>query len=49
LLVASILAGWLWAGFGPAATFIAGAAFTGIAILGMLLSGRSEKKRADNA
>jgi MFS family permease len=49
LLVASILAGWLWAGFGPAGTFIAGGAFTGIAILGMLLSGRSEKKRVGNA
>lgn len=34
LLVASVLAGLLWAQFGPSATFLAGAAFT---ILGLLL------------
>lgn len=34
LLVASVLAGLLWAHFGPSATFLAGAAFT---ILGLLL------------
>jgi MFS family permease len=36
LLAASILAGWLWTAFGPAATFLAGGAFAGIAVLGML-------------
>lgn len=36
LLVASVLAGSLWMAFGPAATFIAGGAFAGIALLGML-------------
>ena len=32
LLVASLLAGWLWDAFGPAQTFFAGAAFTLLAI-----------------
>ena len=41
LLMASILAGWLWAASGPAATFIAGGAFAGIALLGILVSWRS--------
>jgi len=36
LLVASILAGSLWTAFGPAATFIAGGTFAGIALIGML-------------
>ena len=31
LLVASVLAGWLWDTYGPAVTFYAGAAFTVIA------------------
>jgi len=31
LLVASVLAGWLWDAYGPAVTFYAGAAFTAIA------------------
>ncbi len=33
LLVASVLAGWLWYDFGPTATFSAGAVFSGLAIL----------------
>lgn len=33
LLAASVLAGWLWSGFGPTATFAAGAVFSGLAIL----------------
>jgi MFS family permease len=36
LLVASVLAGSLWTAFGPAATFIAGGTFAGIALVGML-------------
>lgn len=44
LLAASILAGWLWTAFGPAATFTAGAAFAGIALLGMMSWGPSENK-----
>jgi MFS family permease len=35
LLVASVLAGWLWQVFGPAATFLAGAVFSGLAALFM--------------
>jgi MFS family permease len=33
LLVASVLAGWLWYDFGPTATFSAGAVWSGLAIL----------------
>jgi len=40
LLVASVLAGWLWDAFGPAFTFYAGAAFTVIAAIGLLRYGR---------
>lgn len=35
MLAASVLAGGLWAGFGPSATFVAGAAFAGLAALGL--------------
>jgi MFS family permease len=37
LLVASALAGWLWTAYGPMLTFYAGAAFTGLALLGLWL------------
>lgn len=33
LLAASLFAGWLWQAFGPAATFLAGALFAGLAAL----------------
>jgi len=33
LLAASVVAGWLWSGFGPTATFSAGAVFSALAIL----------------
>ena len=36
LLIASVLAGWLWTAVGTPATFLAGGAFAGIAVLGML-------------
>ena len=36
LLVASVLAGWLWCSFGPPATFVAGAVFAGTAALIMM-------------
>ena len=36
LLAASLLAGWLWSTHGAAATFYAGAAFTGFALLGLV-------------
>jgi MFS family permease len=48
LLAASVLAGWLWTEFGPAATFTAGATFAAIALLGMMSWGRSAKGRAAN-
>ena len=35
LLVASVLAGWLWQTFGPALTFYAGAVFAAIAWIGL--------------
>jgi MFS family permease len=35
LLAASVVAGLLWDGFGPQATFIAGAAFTALALVGL--------------
>ena len=35
LLVASILAGVLWDSFGPSATFLAGAGFTALALMGL--------------
>ncbi|HZM35938.1 MAG TPA: MFS transporter [Burkholderiales bacterium] len=40
LLGASVLAGWLWARFGAAATFYVGAAFTAIALAGLLATTR---------
>jgi len=36
LLVASVLAGWLWDAYGPAFTFYAGAAFTALAAIGLV-------------
>ncbi len=36
LIGASLLAGWLWQTHGPAATFYAGAAFTAVALVGLL-------------
>ncbi|MBU0673401.1 MAG: MFS transporter [Proteobacteria bacterium] len=35
LLVASVMAGVLWSAFGPAVTFLAGAGFAAVAIIGM--------------
>jgi len=37
LLAASVLAGALWATVGPAATFLAGAGFSAVAVVGMLV------------
>jgi MFS family permease len=36
ILVASLIAGWLWDLFGPPATFLAGAAFAAVALTGYL-------------
>lgn len=40
LIGASLLAGWLWGAYGPAATFYAGAAFTAAALAGLLAASR---------
>ena len=40
LLAASVLAGWLWSSFGASSAFYAGAAFTGVALAGLLLATR---------
>jgi len=37
LLVASVVAGWLWTAFGSAAAFMAGALFAGLALIGIFL------------
>ena len=42
LLVASVLAGWLWDTFGPSFTFYAGAAFTLIARIGLWRQGGAD-------
>jgi MFS family permease len=44
LLVASVLAGWLWHAFGPTATFVAGAAFSASAAAIMALGLRAQTK-----
>ena len=40
LLAASLIAGWLWQGFGAAATFTAAAAFTAVALAGLITISR---------
>ncbi len=46
LLIASVLAGWLWSHFGPTATFSAGAVFSATAILIVAFGVKTEPKRA---
>jgi MFS family permease len=46
LLVASVLAGWLWQSLGATSTFIAGAVFSGIAILIMSVAMKAGTKPA---
>ena len=48
LLVASVLAGWLWDTFGPGVTFYVGAAFTAIAWIGLarFAGGTTELRQA---
>jgi MFS family permease len=46
LLVASVLAGWLWYDFGPTATFSAGAVFSGLALLIMVFGIKAGPKPA---
>jgi MFS family permease len=38
LLAASVLAGFFWTTYGPAATFLAGATFSAVALIGLLLT-----------
>jgi MFS family permease len=45
LLVASALAGWLWDAYGPARTFQAGALFTALAWLALLVQPRFKPRR----
>ena len=40
LLAASVLAGWLWDAFGPALTFYAGAVFTALSWVALVIWGR---------
>ena len=44
LLIASVLAGWLWGALGPALTFTAGAAFSVLALA--VLAWRGLRRRA---
>ena len=37
MLIASLLAGWLWDQYGPQATFYAGAGFTTMALIGLMI------------
>ncbi len=46
LLIASVLAGWLWQAFGPTATFAAGAAFSGFAVFITLATMKAATKPA---
>ena len=46
LLIASVLAGWLWQAFGPTATFLAGAIFSGAAALIMIMRMKVRQKPA---
>ncbi len=48
MLVASGLAGWLWDHFGATSTFLAGAAFAGLTLLG-LLAGRRWQRPSESA
>jgi MFS family permease len=41
LLAASVLAGWLWSVYGASATFLAGALFCAVALVGLLVALRS--------
>lgn len=48
ILIASIVAGALWDAYGPTITFLAGAGFTAVALVGLVvLHGRGEMQHAD--
>jgi MFS family permease len=44
LLLSSVIAGALWDMYGPAATFFAGAAFTALAMAGLVFTGYARRK-----
>jgi hypothetical protein len=46
MLVASVIAGALWDVYGPAATFLAGATFTVVALAGFLVVQSRSKRLA---
>ncbi|NLH80686.1 MAG: MFS transporter, partial [Phyllobacteriaceae bacterium] len=46
MLAASIIAGALWDGVGPAGTFLAGAAFTAVAMVGLLVVRANQREEA---
>ena len=46
LLAASVLAGWLWDAFGPAQTFYAGALFTALSWVALVVRSRFSRSRA---
>ena len=45
MLVASVLAGGLWDAYGPTATFLAGAGFTAVALIGLMFSEAGPSKK----
>ena len=47
LLIASVLAGWLWQSFGATSTFLAGAVFSGLAVLIMFVAVKAVAKPAN--
>jgi len=49
LLIASILAGWLWDAFGPTASFLTGAVFSGFAALIMAVRMKAGQSPANDA
>ena len=38
LLLASVIAGWMWSSYGASSTFLAGAGFAGVAAVGLMTS-----------
>jgi len=45
MLIASVIAGGLWDVYGPAATFFAGAAFTAVALVGVMFVANRQKEK----
>ena len=46
LLLASVIAGALWSSLGPSVTFLAGAVFAAMAVIGLLASMRYPKSQS---